>query len=65
VIDHAFDGLGLRRLWAEVYAFDERKARLFEDLGFSQEARLREHHAHAGAYHDSLLFGLLRAERHQ
>jgi RimJ/RimL family protein N-acetyltransferase len=62
LIAHAFQELNLRRLWGEVYAYDERKAGLFEGLGFSLEGRLREHRFHAGAYHDSLLFGLLRTE---
>jgi RimJ/RimL family protein N-acetyltransferase len=63
LIDHAFDDLNLRRLWVEVYSFDTSKTELFQALGFSLEGTLREHRFHAGAYHDSLLLGLLRSER--
>jgi hypothetical protein len=65
LISHAFHELDLKRLWVEVYAFDALKSRLFEELGFVVEGRLREHRFHESASHDSLLFGLLRAERRQ
>jgi RimJ/RimL family protein N-acetyltransferase len=62
LVAHAFMDLGLRRLWTEVYSFDTGKRALLEALGFAHEGRLREHRFHAGAHHDSLLFGLLRDE---
>jgi RimJ/RimL family protein N-acetyltransferase len=65
LISHAFRQLDLQRLWVEIYAFDGLKARLFEELGFAAEGRLRQHRFHEGASHDSLLFGLLRAEQRQ
>jgi RimJ/RimL family protein N-acetyltransferase len=63
LIAHAFDELNLNRLWVEVFAFDEAKTALVEDLGFELEGTLREHRFHAGAYHDSLMYGLLSDER--
>jgi RimJ/RimL family protein N-acetyltransferase len=63
LMTHAFEDLALRRLWVEVFAYDERKVKLLDALGFTREGRLRKHRFHAGAHHDSLLFGLLRAER--
>jgi RimJ/RimL family protein N-acetyltransferase len=63
LIAHAFDELNLRRLWVEVFAFDDAKVALLETLGFALEGTLREHRFHAGAYHDSLMYGLLRGER--
>lgn len=63
LITHAFDELNLKRLWVEVYAFDRVKAALLEALGFVLEGTLREHLFHGGAYHDSLMYGLLRDER--
>jgi RimJ/RimL family protein N-acetyltransferase len=56
---HAFDDLGIRRLWTEVYSFDTAKAQLLGELGFTLEGTLRRHRYQDGAYHDSLLFGLL------
>ncbi len=63
LIAHAFDELDLNRLWVEVFAFDRAKAALVERLGFELEGTLREHRFHAGAHHDSLMYGLLRDER--
>jgi RimJ/RimL family protein N-acetyltransferase len=60
LIGHAFDELNLRRLCVEVFAFDRAKATLLETLGFVLEGTLREHRFHAGVYHDSLMYGLLR-----
>jgi hypothetical protein len=63
--DHAFDDLAIRRLWTEVYSFDTAKTHLLETLGFTREGTLREHRYQSSAYHDSLLFGLLRGDRPQ
>jgi len=62
LIEHAFDNLNLHRLWAEVYEFDMRKQALFEALAFRVDGRLRGQRFHAGAHHDSLIFGRLRAD---
>lgn len=56
----AFDEYNLRRLWAEVYAFNEYNIQLFEEGGFVYEGRLRHHVFKLGKYHDSLMYGLLR-----
>lgn len=56
---HAFEDLGLRRLWVEVYAYDTAKIRLLEQLGFAVEGTLREHRFHEGVHHDSFMFGML------
>lgn len=63
LVDHGFGELGLHRLWTEVYSFDERKARLYEEFGFRLEGRHRESHFADGEWHDSLYFGLLSGER--
>ena len=62
LIDYGFSVLGLHRLWAEVYDYDERKKSLFADLGFQVDGRLREHHWDGTGWHDSLIFGLLQPE---
>ncbi len=61
LIAYAFEELNLRRLWVEVFAFDQAKATLLERLGFVLEGTLREHRFHTCAYHDSLMYGLLRS----
>ena len=60
--DYAFNELNMHRLWAEVYAFDERKSNFFKQLGFTLDGRHRETYWHDGLWHDSLFFGILRHE---
>lgn len=62
-IEYAFDELNVRKLWARVFAFNDKSSGLLEKLGFEQEGCLREHKYADGEYHDALLYGLLREER--
>lgn len=57
-----FDELGYHRVWAEVYAFNERSIALHEKFGFAREGRLREHHYTRGKRHDVLLYGMTADE---
>ncbi|MEV7277011.1 GNAT family protein [Streptomyces sp. NPDC093111] len=41
MLGHAFDGLGLYRVWLEVYAFNPRARRAYEKAGFRAEGVLR------------------------
>lgn len=59
---HAFGELGIHRLWAEVYDFDQAKQNLFKHLGFALDGRHRETHWGEGRWNDSLFFGLLAHE---
>lgn len=59
---YAFDELNLHRLWAEVYAYDERKIALFESLGFSIDGRFRDNHFDDGRWHDSLFYSQLSTD---
>jgi RimJ/RimL family protein N-acetyltransferase len=62
MIGYAFGELGLNRLWSEIYAFDDAKARFFTKLGFSLDGRHRQTHWAEGAWHDSLYFSLLASD---
>lgn len=59
---YAFDELGLHRLWAEIYDFDEPKKRLFDKTGFKLDGRHRETHWTEGKWCDSLYYSLLECE---
>lgn len=59
---YAFEELGLHRLWAEVYEFDELKKKIFENLGFKLDGRHRETHWSEGKWHGSLFYSLLENE---
>jgi RimJ/RimL family protein N-acetyltransferase len=58
----AFERLRLRRVGAQVYAFNERSLRLFEAAGFRREGVLRGNVEKDGVAHDEVVFGLLREE---
>ena len=62
LLDYGFDELNMHRVWAEIYAYDERKKSFFEDLGFHLDGVHREHHFAEGAWHDSLFFAILEGE---
>jgi RimJ/RimL family protein N-acetyltransferase len=62
LIRYAFRELGLHRLWAEIYDFDEPKKQLFDRLGFSLDGRHRQTHWAEGGWHDSLFYSLLDVE---
>jgi RimJ/RimL family protein N-acetyltransferase len=59
---YGFEELGLHRLWAEVYDFDEAKKKFFETLGFSCDGTHRETHWSEGKWHDSRFYSLLNWE---
>ena len=62
VIDHGFDELNLRRIFADTDPENIGSIALLERLGFQREGRLRgEWETHIGV-RDSLIFGLLRDE---
>lgn len=60
IVCYGFKELGLHRLWAEIYDFDESKRRLFEMLNFKLDGCHRQTHWAEGGWHDSLIYGLLK-----
>ena len=59
LIKYGFEELGLHRVWAEIYNFDENKKRFFDTLGFKLDGIHRETHWAEGIWHDSLFYSLL------
>ena len=62
MVRYGFKELGLHRLWAEIYDFDDDKRKFFETLGFELEGRHHETHWSEGKWHDSLFYSLLNNE---
>lgn len=62
LVRHCFEDLGLNRIGAEIFAFNERSIRLFERAGFKREGTVRQSVLKDGRYQDELLYGLLRGE---
>lgn len=62
IFDYSFGKLRLERLWLRVAAFNEMAERLYRNLGFIEEGRLRHHAFRNGSYHDVIIFGILHDE---
>ncbi|HMA35504.1 MAG TPA: GNAT family protein, partial [Chloroflexia bacterium] len=57
-----FDELRYQKLTVHVYSFNTPSLRLFEQLGFQLEGRLRRTIYTAGQYFDECIYGLTAAE---
>lgn len=63
VLTHAFDQLGLHKVWARTAHDNEASKRVLEKLGFEHEGTLREQWLGLDRYVDEDRFGLLESER--
>jgi len=57
---HAFENLGLMRIYLHVLASNSAAIKTYEKCGFVQEGRLRRHVFKAGVFEDVLVMGLCR-----
>lgn len=57
-----FIELNLHRIWLQVFAFNTRAIRAYEQVGFVHEVRLRESIYRDGRYHDIYQMSILRDE---
>ena len=57
---HAFDNLGLGKITAHVFSFNDASARVLEKCGFEQEGFLRQHYLKDGQLIDVKAYGLVR-----
>jgi len=62
VISYCFETLGLNRIGAHIYAFNDRSIRLFEGLGFRREGTIRQSVHKKGQFVDEYIYGLLKSE---
>jgi RimJ/RimL family protein N-acetyltransferase len=60
VCRHAFESLGLVRIHAHVFSFNDASARVLKKCGFEQEGYLRKHFVKDGKYIDAKVFGLVQ-----
>ena len=63
VCRHAFETLGLVKLTANVFSFNESSARVLKKCGFEQEGFLRKNILKDGEFIDSMVFGRCRGCR--
>lgn len=62
-LTHAFDQLGLHKVWARTVSDNEGSKRVLEKLGFQKEGVLREQWRGLDRYVDEYRYGLLESER--
>ncbi len=62
LVDHGFEQLGLHRIEARVFEFNEPSQKLLERLGFEQEGRHREATFVDGEYQDIHWYSVLEDE---
>lgn len=62
IIRYGFEQLNLHRITSSAISFNERSLRLHLRVGFKEEGRQREAIFRNGAYHDHVVFGMLRKE---
>jgi len=65
VVDRAFADLPLHRIQLEVYDFNPRAQHVYERVGFRREGVLRDAVRWDGAFHDTIVMGLLRPDWEQ
>ncbi len=62
LLEHAFDDLRLRRVFATADEDNARVIRCFEKCGFAREGRLRRHRLRHGQPVDMVVMGILDEE---
>jgi RimJ/RimL family protein N-acetyltransferase len=62
IIRYGFEQLNLHRISSSAWFFNERSLRMHLKVGFREEGRRRENVYKNGAYHDEVMFGLLKEE---
>jgi RimJ/RimL family protein N-acetyltransferase len=62
LLEHAFDTIGLHRVFAWTIDDNEASQAVLRRLGFTHEGTYREHVFSRGAYHDTEHYGLLASE---
>ena len=62
LLDEAFEGLGLHRVWADVPEYNDHALQMFRHIGFVLEGHLRKTHRKDGEWYDSFAMGLLTEE---
>ena len=63
MVRYGFDTLNLERISLRVFDYNTRAIRAYEKVGFRKEGVLRRDHFSEGAYHDTVIMGILREER--
>jgi RimJ/RimL family protein N-acetyltransferase len=61
LLDYGFNELCLNKVWTEIYAFDDKKKRLYDKCGFHQDGLLRQNYWYDGKWWDSRILSVLNS----
>lgn len=62
LVGFGFDEMNLYRIVLQVFSYNPRAIACYRKVGFVEEVRMRQDMWHEGAYHDTVVMGLLRDE---
>jgi RimJ/RimL family protein N-acetyltransferase len=62
LVSYGFDELNLHRLYARTNAENKASQSVWEELGFEQEARMRDHTYQRGSFQDVVFYGPLQSD---
>lgn len=62
LFDYGFKELGLRKIWTEIYEFDNKKYELYHRLGFHDDGILRSQYFYDGKWWNSYMLSLINEE---
>jgi RimJ/RimL family protein N-acetyltransferase len=62
LVRFGFEEMNLHRVVLQVFAYNPRGMACYRACGFVEEVRMRQDMWHEGAYHDTVVMGLLRAD---
>ena len=62
LFDYGFKELGLRKIWTEIYEFDNKKYELYHKFGFHDDGLLRSQYFYDGKWWNSYLMSLINTE---
>lgn len=62
LLNYGFNELCLNKIWTEIYEFDNKKKKLYDEIGFKQDGLLRENYFYNGKWWDSRILSILHNE---
>lgn len=62
LLKYGFHELNLNRIWTEIYEFDQKKIKLYSQLGFKLDGKLRQNYWYDGRWWNSLIYSKLSKE---
>ena len=62
LMHHGFYGLGLNRIWGEIFETNEACLKLADKVGFQREGKLRSTYYKNGSWLDSVIVSILKSE---